>query len=1022
MSRASRLLAAVLLAALVLAPLESRSLMPDLLDLCAASELEAMARSYGLDPSGSQEDLRARLKAFWLALCPEPEAPPEPEAQPEAPPEPEPPPEAEKKKEGRYSLQIENCSRVTLDEGAARMEGDVRLSFEAEGEGPRSLEADEVVMEIDNKILAATGGAVFKDEGKGSRQVLRGDMVSYNWETGSVNLTGGGISSVRTNNEGRKIEFHATGSTISYLGKEDVVVLDDGRIATRASDPYWGIASRKTALLDNGDLFIFNATLNLGRIPVLWTPAFFYSGSRLVFNPALGLASDRGMFLNTTTELYGTFKVKEAASKEGSSFAALLRTSEEGAMERGPIIYRKPSSDAEPSPLERWAKETGSHMALLADVYEKGGVFLGLESENSFASKRIKLDFFGGVARDFAPRARQTRFFEVLSGKVDMDRVRLSFSLPYHSDGEAAAFYGNRLSSFTLDSLLGESAKFPSDMRAVNSFEWKLEGSASAPTGWAGKLIKRAEISSLDILLKFGQKSSGGGLGGFEVRSAKVPGFSTYVGGTLADLSSSGSRRPAARPGDGPAALAREMDARREALDAAGGPKSPPPFLAPRPAQGDLGAPRTYSNSLQLSYDWKQKFSNDLENLDREPERRTGKVYYKTDGTLSLKTRLGDRLFSLDATVAPSYERSVRDGEATDAAKVAGKLAASVPAAGLTYKLDWRLLDYKKGAPPQSLVWDRSAVGAHSLAFALPLGPFRLSLSQTLPPTRMALTAAASFKAGGFGASVSQKFKEKDKALEPSALALDLSYGDDALKARVGAGCDFSREGDVWRSFKLDESLSWRLWKEGPRLSQSLKLRERFEPRSLDFGFACEGLALDLGLGPEPGGGLRAEHLDARIDVARRRVSFWKGRVAAELTLKAAYSHNFLNHFASGLRASVDLKLAIAEFLDVRFSASSANNSFYRYYDAGGRFVLSSLLEDLARSFDFAGDGRRRTGFNLSAIDAEAVHYMKDWDFHCKYKGGVVLSKGSWNWKESVSFYVQWGAIPDIKTERTEEW
>ena len=57
-----------------------------------------------------------------------------------------------------------------------------------------------------------------------------------------------------------------------------------------------------------------------------------------------------------------------------------------------------------------------------------------------------------------------------------------------------------------------------------------------------------------------------------------------------------------------------------------------------------------------------------------------------------------------------------------------------------------------------------------------------------------------------------------------------------------------------------------------------------------------------------------------------------------------------------------------------------------------------------------------------SSMSAELVHYMKDWNLHCKYNASVVLSDGSWVWEQTASFYVQWVAIPDIKLQREKEW
>jgi hypothetical protein len=70
-------------------------------------------------------------------------------------------------------------------------------------------------------------------------------------------------------------------------------------------------------------------------------------------------------------------------------------------------------------------------------------------------------------------------------------------------------------------------------------------------------------------------------------------------------------------------------------------------------------------------------------------------------------------------------------------------------------------------------------------------------------------------------------------------------------------------------------------------------------------------------------------------------------------------------------------------------------------------------------SFDFFGSGRKSTHFNMESISFEVVHYMEDWDLHCKYTGSVVLSDSKWIWTPVFTIYLQWKAIPEIKFDET---
>ncbi|MDD3162459.1 MAG: hypothetical protein PHH94_00225 [Sphaerochaetaceae bacterium] len=990
----------LVIAAFGAAVLCAGSLLLSSIENASLSQLQTMARSYSLPVSEDAEALRLSVKSFLSEAYegsldgnliehqqPEGEAP------------------------SSFTLEIQECSSITMDKSFIVLDGGVKLGFTSEGQTPKTLSADRIVLDMNSKILTAMGNAAFNDaeENDASRQMLLGDIVSYSWDTMDVQLSGGDVSSQRTNNEGEKVEFYATGSTISYLGGEDVVVFDQAKIATSPDDPYWSIDSAKTALLGGGDMFIFNATLKIGRVPVMWVPAFFYPGTRLVFNPAIGLASDRGMFLNTTTELYGSFPVSGASGDDASSFASLLMTDQSGQTVRDGLTYRSLEEGEKQSSIESWAAESGSYMALVADVYQIGGLFAGIQTHNSFASKKIKLDSFSGVALDPSSDNPALRYFERTSGEVNLDYLKVKFSIPYYSDKTVYKQYGNRLSTFTMDALVGTEQSFPTTAGTISQFDWTLNASASLPSSWNGKLVKKAKIDPLNVLLEFEYDSN---LKKYVLDSAKLPALSTSVSGTIADISKTHEKKTSSKKSyrnSDAAAMLLSLDS----LDAASGTAAFPISdlnLFTSPASSSSGS--SYSNSFSISYGWDQDFSNKIDEDDKQT------VYYQTDGELAIGTSLGDRLFALSDSIVPWYEYS----NGTDSGRITNKLQASIPFLGLTYNMNWKIFEYQKGKDTGLFEWNSTNVSTHKLSLSLPIGRLTLSLAQSLPPLQQTLTPAVSYSYDGITAKASQKFIESGSSfLSPSLISASFGLSRGLVNFAASGEYDFSKMDESWDSLELDQSFSVYFWKDGLNLSNKLKAEGKLQIQSLDLMLSYRKSLLSLVLeGYENDAGnwaLRPGELETKVNLSKVRFSFWKSRINAEISLNLDFLYSFQNMYASSLAASLDMKFSIAEFTDITFSVASQNNGFYNYFDENGKFVFSSLLSDLGRSFDFFGDGRSNTSFNLSGMKFELVHYMKDWDFHCKYNASVVLSDGSWVWEQTASFYIQWRAIPDIKVE-----
>jgi hypothetical protein len=166
-------------------------------------------------------------------------------------------------------------------------------------------------------------------------------------------------------------------------------------------------------------------------------------------------------------------------------------------------------------------------------------------------------------------------------------------------------------------------------------------------------------------------------------------------------------------------------------------------------------------------------------------------------------------------------------------------------------------------------------------------------------------------------------------------------------------------------------------------------------------------------------GNLQPERLKTTVSAKDVTLRWWKGRVAVSLGLESSFTLLFQDIWATNLDVQASVGLEIAEFLSCSLSIKSSNSGFSQYYDSQQNFVWAWMWEDLVRSFDFAGNGRNTTNFNLSSISFDLVHDLDDWSLNCKYTGSVVLSNNQYSWVPTVSVFVRWNTIPELDVEET---
>lgn len=174
------------------------------------------------------------------------------------------------------------------------------------------------------------------------------------------------------------------------------------------------------------------------------------------------------------------------------------------------------------------------------------------------------------------------------------------------------------------------------------------------------------------------------------------------------------------------------------------------------------------------------------------------------------------------------------------------------------------------------------------------------------------------------------------------------------------------------------------------------KEEEAFQPESLQFALDCNPK-----IGP-----------------------FWKNRINLDFRFLSAWKIGLLQYTNNTLTLGFDLSFEIHEFIKINFGIASENTEMYRYFQKPCDEIgipKRSFITDLLKSFNiFTIDHRTDTLFNAKNINLSIVHKLRDWDLSIDYSGSPTLETDDggiqyYDWDWSISFFVQWNPIPEIK-------
>ncbi len=924
---------------------------------------------------------------------------------------------------GDYSLTILSSDHLdVLSNGSVDLIGNVSISFSLEdGGSEKILTADEMIVDSSAKRLTAFGNVTYLDKAENTQiENITADIVTFLWDNGSLFVSGGTTSTERTTSEDEKITFYTSGKLLNFRSSDNGLFFDDGYLTSDPDRAYSSISASRLAILEGGDMFFTDAWLKIGRVPVLYIPFFFYPGSRMVGNPAIGFNSSRGMFLSTTFELFGTYP--DSDNEDASSFAALLRSDDKDATVSNGLYY----TTGEQTPLEKWASDNKSYAAFYFDAYEEAGLTGGFDANISLWNKRVNMKTNSALVISPAYENtgnRKERYYSVNEVKASLSWLNLTLKAPFYSDPYVMRNYANRLTVFSIDSIFNAEQKFPSTYASdITSYNMEFNGSISLPSKLQTKFLDSLRLSSVKANAKYTWDSKEKK---YLISDIVLPAFSASMSGTIFSFSSSDRKRAAGED---------EESIAYSDYFLLSDPLLYPMYVPTASSSSSSSSKNSYSVSLK--YSLKEDFSNSFE-IDNETEEVEDKVLSSQSSAKLTFSASAGNYFSLESSLSPSYGytfKEEKDNEEINNFNLINNNTFSIPAIGITYTLNTELYRFKDVSSDStstkdeySFKWDKESVKKHSIAlskaFSTSVGTFTPSISYVLPPLNAALEPKLSYKYADFTTSFSWLFEKKDEVFKSDTIKLSIGYAGKYFTTSFSGEYEsvlLEEDNDYLKPFSSTGSISVRSEDKKYSFTESVK----YDGSTDTFSSLKSHLQTPFFYTTYEGKMEKLKYsnsyLEVGTDIRNFNIKTWKNRITFKGSVNSAFHYDFENPYSSYFTLKTALGFSIAEFMDISFSVTTGNNSFFKYYDNDKNFHFSWLFEDFLRSFDFFGTGRNNTSFNMEEISVELVHYLGDWDLHCKYSAEVVSSGSGYSWVPEFSIYIKWNMLPDIKVD--ESW
>ena len=374
------------------------------------------------------------------------------------------------------------------------------------GNDKTTISADRVNYNRTSEMLYAEGNVALEQSGGSSGgEKITANSLLFNTSTfegifdngravqtssDAINLPSGSTLIVASDIFGRD-----SGGTIAFKNGE-LTFCDD-------ENPHWKIRARRIWLLPGGEFAFLGALLYVGRVPLVYLPAFYYPKDELIFNPAMGYKNREGYFINTTTYLYGRKPADAPSTNDSSSddddekinpFSFMKTGAMKEQVREGIVLH---NLDAD------FSGDTTNHVKIMADYYANLGTMVGTDvvikpkkyfSEFSF---NTELGFSNTVFQNDSLYTAYNAAGDKVSDSSNFMGMTLPFryqanlklaittpfslslSMPLYSDPYFDYDFNNRAETMDwIDFLIsGIDTTDEDDVSTISSFSWNLNGS-----------------------------------------------------------------------------------------------------------------------------------------------------------------------------------------------------------------------------------------------------------------------------------------------------------------------------------------------------------------------------------------------------------------------------------------------------------------------------------------------------------------------------------------------------------------
>jgi len=920
------------------------------------------------------------------------------------------------------------------------LEGNVNLSFKDQDDSKRELLADIIIIDGSSSKVAALGNVKFINGDTSDNllnQDVEGSIITLDLKTNNVTVSNGSIYTKRKNSDNEYVVFNATSSLLTLNTVNNSLILKNGFITTNPESAYSSISAEKIALLNHGDMYLENAVISIGRVKVFYLPFFFSPGAQMLGNPSIGYESNRGLFVNTTFEILG--KYPSFATTETNSFNSLLKS------ENNSDIYAKGSiynSSENTSLLQKWASKSNSYIALFLDTYEKtpysisdldnGSVVLGYDSQfnlinNSLVikSKAITSLASDGIKGDILNYSDYPifRYDTQLDATYKFEEGLININLPIVSDPLVRKTYSNRLSTFNLDALWNSNQTFPSTFTSdVTAYSWSLDSKFNLKVDSLFPYIEKIQVNKFDSEIDYEwEKTDGKYI--YVVKKMTLPKLELNISGELLNLSNKNQENND-----------KVINNSKDNLDTTNDVDS---LLLKELYNSSYKEVEKRGNEslFNISY----LFKNTFYNTTSEENDSDNEIYNNSQLTINTEIQVEPNIINMDNSTYLIY---IYDDDKIDTKSNSIELIThniiNLPFFNLYYYFDSKLFEFSKVAESNDIEIEKNNfeftddfITKHEIewkqTFSLNFINITPSLKFVLPPLSLAFKPSLKINYNNFENSTIFTYDIDSSNFELSNIDNTLKYSINNFYFNFTTSFDVINNQTSSRfldSLVVKSSMIYSDKEANQYFSFTNKYYGLYDSTIKNyfseflFTYKNDFIMSKFNLNTQDNT-LKPDYFINTISLSQYTKYWWLNRIGLKLNIDATFNYSFSDKYSTYFSLDGSLSFRIAEFMLVNLSLTTSNYGFYRYYDSNDNFDFISMVDDLFNSFDIFGNKKYSTQFNLEKISLDFIHMMDDWDLHCKYSGSVVLSNYNYQWVPSVSIFLQWKTLPELKVDQS---